>query len=195
MITSGCSPALASSVASATGSLSIRTVSRVSPASLRRTITLRCRCRSIPTYCCTCSTGVSFCRFRVGFATPSVLRTPGSGRREYSRWVFDLDRLDVATFFVGTGSFLMLGVRVGALTGARHAGTALRSFITSVNPCLVGGVRKVVSGRKAAVQRAGGPDLLRFTGSVNRRCGKADKGAHDSKQSVSYDRVIASRNH
>jgi hypothetical protein len=64
----------------------------------------------------------------------------------------------------------------------------------SVNPCLVGGVRKVVSGRKATVQRAGGPDLLRFTGSVNRRCGKADKGAHDSKQSVSYDRVIASRN-
>jgi hypothetical protein len=33
----------------------------------------------------------------------------------------------------------------------------------SVNPYLVGGVRKVVSGRKAAVQRAGGPDLLRFT--------------------------------
>jgi hypothetical protein len=48
-----------------------------------------------------------------------------------------LDRLDVATFFVGTGSFLMLGVRVGALTGARHAGTALRSFITSVTPRLV----------------------------------------------------------
>jgi hypothetical protein len=98
----------------------------------------------------------------------------------------------VATFFVGTGSFLMLGVRVGALTGARHAGTALRSFITSVNPCLVGGVRTVVSGRKAAVQRAGGPDLLRFTGSVNHRCGEADRG--DSKQTVSYDRVNASRN-
>src|ERR1035437_3661827 len=62
----------------------------------------------------------------------------------------------------------------------------------SVNPCLVGGVRTVVSGRKAAVQRAGGPDLLRFTGSVNHRCGEADRG--DSKQTVSYDRVSASRN-
>jgi hypothetical protein len=103
-ITSGCSPALANSVAKVTRSLSMRTVSRVSPDSVRRTITLRRRCRSIPTYCCSCSTGVSFCRFRIGLVTPSVLRTPGSGRREGSRWVFGLGRLDATTLFVGTGS-------------------------------------------------------------------------------------------
>src|SRR5271163_3735087 len=111
MITSGCSPALANSVASATGSLSIRTFSRVSPDSVRRTMTLRRRCRSMPTYCCSCSTGVSFCRFRVGFATPSVLRTPGPGRREDSRWAFGFDRLELATLIVGTGLLLMLGAR------------------------------------------------------------------------------------
>jgi hypothetical protein len=62
----------------------------------------------------------------------------------------------------------------------------------SVNPCLVGGVRTVVSGREPAAQRADRPVLLRFTGSVNHRCGEADRG--DSKQTVSYDRVSASRN-
>src|SRR5664280_2398879 len=132
MITSGCSPALASSVASATESLSIRTVSRVSPALLRRTITLRRRCRSMPTYCCSCSTGVSFCRFRFGLVTPSVLRTPGSGRREDSRWVFGLDPLDLATLFVGTGSFLMLGARAGAIDrcSSRRNGAALLHHIS-----------------------------------------------------------------
>ena len=109
-------------------------VTRVSPPSSRRTITRRLRCRSMPTYCCWCSTGVSFCRFRTGFATPSVLRTPGSGRREDSRRAFGLDRLDLATLFVGTGSFLMLGARAGTPTETRHAGAALRSFITSTRP-------------------------------------------------------------
>jgi len=36
--------------------------------------------------------------------------------------------------------------------------------------------------------------LLRLTGSVNRRRGEADRGAHDSKRTVSYDRDTASRN-
>src|SRR5664280_2101440 len=133
-MTSGCSPALASSVASATGSLSIRTVSRVSPDSVRRTITLRLRCRSMPTYCCSCSMGVSFCRFRFGVVTPSVLCTPGSGRREDSSWVFDFDRLDlVATLFVGTGSLLMLGARAGCThrSSSRRNGAALLHHIRS----------------------------------------------------------------
>ena len=55
------------------------------------------------------------------------------------------------------------------------------------------GARNVVSAHEPATQRAEGPDLLRFTGSVNHRCGEADRGAH-SKQAVSYDRAIASRN-
>ena len=110
-ITSGCSPALASSAAKATGSLSMRTVSSVWPASLRRTITLRRRCRSMPTYCCCCSTGASFCRLRVGLGTPSVLCTPGPGRREDSRGLFDLGWAVAATFLAVTGSLLVLGVR------------------------------------------------------------------------------------
>ena len=40
-----------------------------------RTITDRRRCKSIPTYCCSCSTRVSF-RLRVGLETPSVPCTP-----------------------------------------------------------------------------------------------------------------------
>ena len=63
----------------------------------------------------------------------------------------------------------------------------------SVNPCLVSGVRNVVTGREPAAQRADRPVLLRFTGSVNRRCREAVRGAHDSKRTVSYDRDIASR--
>src|ERR1022692_3721300 len=160
-ITSGCSPALANSVARVTGSLSIRTVSRVSPDSVRRTMTLRRRCRSMPTYCCSCSTGVSFCRFRFGLVTPSVLRTPGSGRQEDSRWAFGLDRLDLATLFVGTEPFLMLGARAGALTQARHAGTALRSFITSVTPCLLRRTWNWSGAHKLPVQRTNRRILLR----------------------------------
>lgn len=57
--TSGCSPALANSAARVIGSLSMRTVSRVSPSALRRTITDRLRCRSMPTYCRCCFTGFS----------------------------------------------------------------------------------------------------------------------------------------
>src|SRR5664279_1209622 len=85
----------------------------------------------MPTYCCSCSTGVSFCRFRFGVVTPSVLRTPGSGRREDSRWVFDLDRLDAATLFVGTGSLLMLGARAGCThrSSSRRNGAALLHHI------------------------------------------------------------------
>ena len=48
----------------------------------------------------------------------------------------------------------------------------------SINACLVGGVRKVVSRREAATQRAERPDRLRSTGSVNRRCGDADRPAY-----------------
>jgi hypothetical protein len=40
----------------------------------------------------------------------------------------------------------------------------------SVNPYLVSSDRNVASGREPAAQRAGKPDLLRFTGSVNHRC-------------------------
>ena len=96
-------------------------VEGVSPDSVRRTITLRRRCRSIPTYCCSCSTGVSFCRFRIGLETTSVLRTPGSGRREDSRWAFGFDRLDlVRVLFVGTRTCShTVGARAGALTGAQ----------------------------------------------------------------------------
>ena len=50
----------------------------------------------------------------------------------------------------------------------------------SANPCLVSGVRNVASGREPAVQRAEMSVLLRLTGSVNRRRGEADRGAHDS---------------
>jgi hypothetical protein len=65
------------------------------------------------------------------FVTPSVLCTPGPGRREDSRWIFTLDWSVLATLFDATRSLLVLGVRAGALTGSRHAGAALRSFMTS----------------------------------------------------------------
>src|ERR1700722_13647096 len=68
-------------MANATGSLSIFEIFSTSPASFIRTITDRRRCRSIPTYCCSRSTRVSF-RFRVGLVTPSLLCTLGSRRRE-----------------------------------------------------------------------------------------------------------------
>src|SRR5271157_750778 len=64
----------------------------------------------------------------------------------------------------------------------------------SVNQRLVSGVGNVISGREPTVQRAERPDLLRFTGSVNRRCDEADSGARDGRRAVSYDRGIASRN-
>src|SRR5450759_4944841 len=48
----------------------------------------------------------------------------------------------------------------------------------SVNPRLVSGVRNGVSGHEPAAQRAERPDLLPFTGSVNHRCGEADRGTH-----------------
>src|ERR1017187_10687442 len=85
----------------------------------------------MPTYCVCCCTGVSFCRLRVGFATPSVLCTLGPGRREDSRGLFVFVRSVFATLLVVTRSLLVLGARAGALTGARHAGAALRSFMTS----------------------------------------------------------------
>src|ERR1039458_8731890 len=112
----------------------MRTVSSVSPCSWLLTITLRRRCRSMPTYCCCCSTGISFRRLRVGVVTPSVLCTLGPGRREDSRGVFGLASVFVA-FLVPTRALLVLGVRAGALTSPRHAGAALRSFITSGVVC------------------------------------------------------------
>jgi len=48
-------------------------------------------------------------------------------------------------------------------------------------------------GPKPPVQSAGGPDMLRSTGSLNRRVGKPDRGAHES-QLVAHDRRTASRN-
>jgi hypothetical protein len=48
-------------------------------------------------------------------------------------------------------------------------------------------------GAKPAAQSAEGPDLLRFTGSLNRRGGETRRGAHDSKQMVAHDRPTASR--
>ena len=50
--TFGFFPALAITARSAAGLLVIRTVSSLRPSSVIRTITLRCRCRSIPTTCC-----------------------------------------------------------------------------------------------------------------------------------------------
>jgi len=64
------------------GSFSTLTVSSTLPPSVMRTITDRRLCRSIPTYCRCCSTGVSFRRFRVVLETPSVPCTLGSRRRE-----------------------------------------------------------------------------------------------------------------
>ena len=72
-------------------------------------------------------------RFRVDFVTPSVLRTPGPGRREDSRWIFALVWSVLATLLVATRSLLVLGARAGALTGSRYAGAALRSFMTSTD--------------------------------------------------------------
>ena len=102
-------------------------------ATRRRTITLRRRCRSMPTYCWLCSTGVSFRRFRFGLDNPSVLCTSGSGwRREDSRWDFFVGGIDLATLRAATRQSFVLGARPGAHTGAHHAGAALRSFITSI---------------------------------------------------------------
>src|SRR4029453_5086856 len=73
-------PAFATSSANATGSLSIRTMSTVSPASVRRTITDRRRCRSIPTYCR--STGASLPHTRNRFGeTPSLNDSALTGER------------------------------------------------------------------------------------------------------------------
>ena len=46
---------------------------------------------------------------------------------------------------------------------------AMPALEYSVNPYLVSSDRNVASGREPAAQRAGKPDLLRFTGSVNHR--------------------------
>ncbi len=79
------------------GSLSMRTVSSVSPSALRRTMTERLRCRSTPTYCFFGSTGFSFRRLRVGLETPSVLDTLGSRRREgVRRWTCSKPTFDLA---------------------------------------------------------------------------------------------------
>ena len=97
----------------------------------------------------------------------------------------------MATFFVGTGSFLMLGVRVGALTGARHAGTALRSFITSANPCLVIGARNAALGGEPAAQGTEQPILLRIAEADIGQCCEVDRGARDSERTLSRARDIA----
>jgi len=51
-------PALPAATANSSGSFATRKVSRISPSSVILTITDRLRCRSIPTYCRWCSTGV-----------------------------------------------------------------------------------------------------------------------------------------
>ena len=103
------------------------------PASLRRTITLRRRCRSMPTYCVCCSTGVSFCRFRVGFGNPKCAphtwsRATGGLPRALRLCSVGL-RHAPRCHEIGSSC---CGARAGALTGTRHAGAALRSFITSL---------------------------------------------------------------
>ena len=42
----------------------------------------------------------------------------------------------------------------------------------------------MISGREPAAQGANKPVLLGFTGSVNRRCGEADRGAHGSPRVI-----------
>ena len=84
-------------MANATGSLSILDTPTTSPASFIRTITDRRRCRSIPTYCCSRSTRVSFFRFRDGVETPSVPRTLGSRRGE-EPWGITTDLATKKTF-------------------------------------------------------------------------------------------------
>jgi hypothetical protein len=61
-----------------------------------------------------------------------VLRTPGTGRREGSRGLFNFKPVGLATLDEVTGSLLVFGVRVGVFTEARHARAVSRSFITSV---------------------------------------------------------------
>jgi hypothetical protein len=41
--------------------------------------------------------------------------TPGPGRREDSRWLFDFGSAGAANFLAVTGSLLVLGVRAGVL--------------------------------------------------------------------------------
>ena len=82
------------------------------------------------------------------FGNPKCASHTWSGRREDSRWVFGLDRLVAAALFVGTGSLLMLGVRAWCAHRARHAGAALRSFITSD---VLSGSRDLRSHRSDAV--------------------------------------------
>src|ERR1019366_3025377 len=91
------------------------------------------RCR----HSCCCCTGVSFCRLRVGLAIPSVLRTPGPGRREDSRWLFDLGWAAVATFLAVTDLLLVLGVRTRALNRCPSHGScaALLHYIKTHLTC------------------------------------------------------------
>src|ERR1019366_231519 len=122
--TSGCSPAAVTARSNASRSpLLTWLTSRVSPSLLRRTITLRRLCRSMPTYCWGCIL-VLLRRGVMGFATPSVvaLGSPWRGR----------------TLLISTRRF---GGTVCPPT-ARHAGRSIhrsghtgavkRSFITSI---------------------------------------------------------------
>ena len=127
-MTSGCSPALASSADRAMAPLSIWTVSRVSPSGVRRTITLRRRCRSIPTYCGPGCTVTFFRREVFGLATPSLTSLGSSRREEVDLTVRRPSPLPEAIDMASTFPTRRPARRINQ---ARHAGAALRSFITS----------------------------------------------------------------
>jgi len=70
------------------------------------------------------------------------------------------------------------GYRPWAILHRHPLGTEVGEH--SVNPCLVTGVRDLVSGREPPVQRAILLVVIRFTGSVKRRYGEVGQGAHES---------------
>ena len=67
-----------------------------------------------------------------------MLCTPGPGRREDSRWFFDLGWAGVATFRAITGSLLVLGVRARTLSRCPSHGScaALLHYINADIPPL-----------------------------------------------------------
>lgn len=88
-------------------------------------------------YCRCCSTGFSFRRLRVGWGTPSVLRAPGSRRRE------ETQRSPVSsatTFDLGTPLFLRVRRTTRTHHRARHAGAALRSSMALWGLCWRGSI-------------------------------------------------------
>src|SRR5688500_1586878 len=98
----------------------MRTVSSFSPSGVIRTITLRRRCRSTPTYC-RCCIGVFLRREGFGSEAPSV-PTLGPPRRRETPLLFDDDPPTPASRDSAPGPHFD---RPG------HARAALRSFIRS----------------------------------------------------------------